>query len=546
MNNNKRKFGGSLTSDFDDVSDSDLFENAIPCSTPSLSNSTQLDVAMRAHLKTCEDRRQRRFDSLARLICLDSKSSACAAVTLYDGEVIIAANCAKAADAKEVAQLINKKLAVLRSILKAGRTFVKLDDRAAALDYYKNDVIKLQKCGGSFFSNEDLAQALYKLDKSILSPTSELEEQALEQKEIDALLSSAPATILVPAEKTEEDSILEEDWDWQLSDETFCVPVVSTASTPQISSSSWSHGYGKNLGVSVLVTPESSEKTSIKKEAQTGGALTKLVLEQEKLDFSSPVTDRSGSTSVASRSSSNISLAQVSSAASKRACSSLTPGSGKDPKDLHALSGRFWSNLRASSSSESEDEQLDSDAELDSDVASHLEPVKPLDDYLSESFEITCSTQTASSESGLAMAPHRVTYVMNIYINEVIQPFPFPEFIYTNGCGPQSVSDFHADQLIAYYLKEVKKVDLNDATKAVIPFGIIKYCCNACLILCQFNRVQFRGASGYSFRNAVQLFKPSERASTPVNERVLTETSYNSPVIAPKAQKKFVPSPWSK
>lgn len=72
----------------------------------------------------------------------------------------------------------------------------------------------------------------------------------------------------------------------------------------------------------------------------------------------------------------------------------------------------------------------------------------------------------------------------------------------------QDIQYFHAEQLIAYYLQEIKKTQLDVITDESPPIniGLGKLCCSTCSVLTNFKRLHLRGNSRVSFPNTVNLF----------------------------------------
>lgn len=185
-------------------------------------------------LDTEEGRRQRRFDSLSRVLSLNSRNSACAAVTMLNSEIIIAANCADGKEPATIAQLLQQRLTVLREVLRKNRSdILLLEDPAQAEAFFEKDLDKLQRYGGFFQPRHVLAQALYKLNKSISGQHDpSTNDEAFSAEEISVLLNSDNFTVLVAGEEQlTEESGLQQDWD--LSD------MTTTALSPSYTNSSF-------------------------------------------------------------------------------------------------------------------------------------------------------------------------------------------------------------------------------------------------------------------------------------------------------------------
>jgi|GEM_PF-5505983 len=71
----------------------------------------------------------------------------------------------------------------------------------------------------------------------------------------------------------------------------------------------------------------------------------------------------------------------------------------------------------------------------------------------------------------------------------------------------RNLKDFHAEQLIAYYLQNEKHVDLKDTEKAEIRIGVSKLCCATCYdALKHFERVELRGTHGIRYAYVADIF----------------------------------------
>ncbi len=129
---------------------------------------------------------QRRFDSLARLLSLSSDVSACTAVTIHDGTIIVAANSKQHQDPTIIATALSKKLAVIQEAIAIIRDNSQL---ICNYDFYLTQINALRHINGVFHPDFILIQALFKLvhayqDISLdaytniifLVPTEELDE----------------------------------------------------------------------------------------------------------------------------------------------------------------------------------------------------------------------------------------------------------------------------------------------------------------------------------------------------------------------------------
>ena len=82
-------------------------------SNPWIAEADQLD----RRVYYVEERKQRRYDSLARLLSMSSKLSVCTAVTMLDSELIIAANCSCASNSAAIINALKDKLSIVREAL---------------------------------------------------------------------------------------------------------------------------------------------------------------------------------------------------------------------------------------------------------------------------------------------------------------------------------------------------------------------------------------------------------------------------------------------
>ncbi len=412
---------------------------------------------------TEEGRRQRRFDSLSRLLSLSSQRSACTAVTIFEGELIIALNCADGKLPSDIARFAHQKLVVLRSILKNPKRSVdKLPENLLdAQTYFSSDIQELKDSGGLFQGGvETIAQALYKLIKSISGRDDpSLDTDAFSPDEINVLLNSTACKILVPVEL---DSILSSDMEFS----------YETASSPTDSS-----------------------LTSVMDNSFSTASMKSPVARSSSFKF-----DSLDSSCATSRNSSGV-----------KANSSMTGGSTNS-----SGFSQFWDEIDDSSN----------------DVSAS--------DFLSSSFNASCAFENKSNGSSSSnIDENTMYYAMNIYniVNKeekLSQQQEFPESIYKKENKPQNVAAFHAEQMIALYLKNVKKIDLNDSSAPPIAFGISKLCCAACRILYQFERIKLRGTSNNYFRGVPNIVSSSDSTedpsefSTPVKEK-RTSTAMASP-----------------
>jgi hypothetical protein len=104
----------------------------------------------------------------------------------------------------------------------------------------------------------------------------------------------------------------------------------------------------------------------------------------------------------------------------------------------------------------------------------------------------------------------------------------------------QDIQYFHAEQLLAYYLQEIKKTQLQAITEEYPPIniGLGKLCCSTCSVLTHFKRLHLRGSSGISFTNTINLFSNTYQPSvletgSPDRPKKHKTTAEPSPIISP-------------
>lgn len=445
---------------------------------------------------TQEGRRQRRFDSLARLLSLGSTYSACAAVTISEDELIIAANCADHRDSAMIAQLLQQRLVVLCGILESHigkEASLALTHAEQANDYFAADIAKLKTHGGIFQTTQMFAQAIYKLCKS-MSDGDDPDDYAFTDIEKMILLNRKKVTILVPAEKLQ----AEESGEVDLSDLMFDSPGFPQSSSAQSKSNN-------DSGSTLMLSPISKMSASNFLEL------------------------------------SGDSFATTPYGAQHSAHSNKSPGTSFS---------RFWQSIEESSDSDSDANQASasssnsssgSDSGGDTVVAAidAEEYVEPVQDYILNSLNESFSSLHDDANSSSADQVFAIRYVMNVYQNEVITPYEFPESIYQSKNKPHGVSGFHAEQLLAYYLKNIKNIDLRDEHGPVIPLGISKLCCNACTVLYHYPRLSIRGNSFSNFHGVPVLFPEAP----PVPPAPSASQNYGSPMAT--QVKQVQNSPWS-
>lgn len=410
---------------------------------------------------TEEGRRQRRFDSITRVLGLNSKKSACAAFTILDDEIIIASNCAEGEDPASIAQLLKQKLLVLRTILKE---YVDREDfslnQADATQYFAKDILTLQTHGGFFQPLSVVTQALYKLARSVSSNDNlDIDEHAFTPEEIQVLLFSNNITILVPGEDMN-DAYLQSSEDMDLSD-------ITTISSP--------------------LTQKSSSTQSMKHRS------SQSLFSSDEFCFSNGVSPLPSKKSLDDL---DDSLDNIGKSESGFSEATFQVAASKAPKETRFF--KHWKTLEENDTDYSSDE-------ANVKAVSNTTYVAHTDDYLLSSLDESFSQQLDLSFNS-STHDYIQHFVMNIYQQDQTIPLSFPDSIYHNKNKPSTVAGFHAEQLIAYYLKEVKKINLYDTSAPAIPFGISKLCCIACTILYQFPRIKIRGTSFNNFDGVPNLF----------------------------------------
>jgi hypothetical protein len=511
------------------------------------SSSNQVDTA--------EGRRQRRFDSLSRVLGLSTTHTACTAVTIFNSEIIIASNCADGQDPRAIAQSLRKRLQDLRSILvkhlKDKDKNLALGDISEAATYFADDIVTLKKNSGLIQNSSDIPQALYKLIKS-MSGTDDLSTQdyAFTDEEIVALLESTHVTILVPAEEEWECSTAELD----LSDIT-----MFGSPTGQLSSSSSRVTMTNSSSSSSLPTAFPS-LNSLASTTSTVNLYRHHNDNSNTTVFTSPIRGANLNNGFSDY------WAEVdrSESESESEPESESNSSSSSESDSDSSVG-FWGKggkpvVDAASSSDSDtssNSESDSDSDL-SDASTVIAKTDDVEDFCVNSIVASARKMSISMdrtfEDGEPTADGIIRYCMNIYQNDQIVPISFPESIYQGLKKSYNVSGFHAEQLIAFYLQQVLNVDLHDKNAPPIPFGISKLCCDACAILYNFARIKLRGASFNNFEGVPIIVSPLSDADVAVAARPVTPPATQNPQSAedyqtpkPENNASTAPrSPWSK
>lgn len=411
---------------------------------------------------TNEGRRQRRFDSLSRILGLNSKKSACAAVTIVDDELIIAANCADGEDPSSIAQLLKQKLIVLRTILKRIKNQADFSlEQSDADNFFAIDINALKVHGGFFQTIPIVVQALYKLCRSVSGTDNlDIDEMAFTHDEINILLESTNITVLVPGEK-ELDSYDETD-ELDLSDITTMSPPLSSHSSMTSMKSNTTLSSYKSVSTFPMFSP--SRKVSFANsnpELSTVMHSSSTLLEDD--NHEDDVFD---------------SFCRMSPIRAGYA-SSGQPAK----KDSFA---QFWDKLNEESDSSADETAIA--------PMSKAEYIQPTHDYILSSLDESFTT-TANDSFSSNRENYELRYVMNVYKQGNNDIISFPESIYQKTNKPRSVTGFHAEQLIAFYLKNVKGINLHDTSLPPISIGISKLCCRACCILYNYERLKIRGSS---------------------------------------------------
>ncbi len=154
-----------------------------------------------------EDQRMRRYDSIARLFAMDSRYSACAAVSIVDDQLIIASNSALAKVSQQVASLLNGRLKIIRNFLRSAReeksSFTEgSPEILSVIHRLKAQGGLLKEIGnGKTDDIQRLIQASYKLSYTVQG----LDDEPFSSEEIHALLDSDKVTYLVPTEREGEE-----------------------------------------------------------------------------------------------------------------------------------------------------------------------------------------------------------------------------------------------------------------------------------------------------------------------------------------------------
>lgn len=143
------------------------------------------------------NRRLRRLDSLARLLSLSTQISACSAVTLCAGELIIAANVKKEEVEQTVLDALHERLSHLRALInRLSPIFLQPDvshDEKQIKALLKPSIKSLIEEHGISVDLDDYEQALYKFTDAIL-----FDEETFTPEE-RALLMSSKESRLTPS-----------------------------------------------------------------------------------------------------------------------------------------------------------------------------------------------------------------------------------------------------------------------------------------------------------------------------------------------------------
>ena len=150
-----------------------------------------------------DERLQRRFDSLARLLSLQPGFSICSAVTIVNGELIIATNSAGNASSALLAELLRKKMIIIRTFInKVHRK--KIDVTSEFFSRLADSCVhKLICTGGTSQNNALLKQALHKLILATSNAVQETNTDFFSSLERDTLLGNE-FTLLLPTGRIKE------------------------------------------------------------------------------------------------------------------------------------------------------------------------------------------------------------------------------------------------------------------------------------------------------------------------------------------------------
>ncbi len=147
-----------------------------------------------------EERLQRRYDSLARLLSLKPGFSVVSAVTIVEGQLIIGANASGTESADHLADVIWRKLDIIRLFLyQTNHPDFNLYELPNAISLC---VDSLYATGGTAQNKTILAQALLKLRHATgVSPTSAASPDTFSLEETRAIVGLDTFTILLPKGK---------------------------------------------------------------------------------------------------------------------------------------------------------------------------------------------------------------------------------------------------------------------------------------------------------------------------------------------------------
>ncbi len=154
-----------------------------------------------------DERLQRRYDSLARLLSMKKSFSVCSAVTIVYGKLLIAANSGGEASSSELAMILMKKLAIIRKFLNTllENQGILINDTVFS-ELVEIHLDELIDTGGTFQNRDLLSQAMVKLARATIpgrEPASEHFGAAdyFSESECNAILHETSYDILLPEGK---------------------------------------------------------------------------------------------------------------------------------------------------------------------------------------------------------------------------------------------------------------------------------------------------------------------------------------------------------
>ncbi len=445
---------------------------------------------------------QRRLDSLARLLSLDSEYSACVALTIYDSQLIISANQTDGDSSRNIkffSNRIEKVREFLSQFYSGGVLIFKSDEEI------DDDVISCFEEGGqlydwSFPYLENLVTQNFKTSVQKLYELFKSEEYGgvgtrLEYFIKDAYKLAVTAYMIKHGIEHPQESILA-----SVEKRSSPQPLVNQ-DTPASPSSS-----PLNCLTAIEATYQSSKYVFIPVKARASSPIylsSASSVESEKMSPCGDLSQAATPTFAATRASSpvytdesmRINLVKASPSPQSLACYSVTPTLSKqhgvENSELRQITSQEFMALLG--------------------IPNQLN-VTYLSSSLAEEDEKTCDVfvQIHEDSQEMKMLPLNIKHVGKI-------------------------TDIHAEQLIMVgYFEHYKKIALNDPMSKV-HIGLSKFACATCdEVKSQFPSVVFTGRSQVSFPNVANL---KQQKQFLIKESSDEQSSSENTPITPKSGK---------